>query len=345
MKRALLIAGILVLAFLVWPTRLDPVSYEPPQPRPVTPNQALAAAERLAEGAARGPEDAVFGPDGRLYAGMEDGAIERLTAEGKLERVAATGGRPLGLRFAPSGDLIIADAKKGLLAMSPDGKLRTLATEAAGVKFGFTDDLDVATDGTVYFSDASSKFGYGEDRLDILEGRGHGRLLAYDPRTGTTRVLLDGLAFANGVALSRDQSFVLVNETGRYRIQRYWLQGPKQGTADIFIDNLPGFPDGVASNRQGTFWVALFTVRNSQMDQMHPYPFLKRLFAKLPAGLLPQPQDYGYVLGLDETGKLIADLQDPTGRRLRQVTNVEERDGFLYLGTLHDPWIGKVRLP
>lgn len=345
MKRALLAAGVLLLLFLVWPSRLDPVAYDPPAARTVTPNQALAAAERLAEGAARGPEDAVFGPDGRLYAGMEDGAIERLTAEGKLERVASTAGRPLGLRFAPSGDLIIADAKQGLLAMTPDGKLRTLATEAGGVKFGFTDDLDVASDGTVYLSDASAKFGYGEDRLDILEGRGNGRLLRYDPRTGRTDTLLDRLAFANGVALAQDESFVLVNETGKYRILRYWLKGPKQGTSDLFADNLPGFPDGVSSNRRGTFWVALFTVRNPQMDQMHPYPFLKRVFAKLPAGLLPQPQDYGYVLGLDESGKVVADLQDPSGRRLRQVTNVEERDGYLYLGTLHDRWIGKVRRP
>ncbi len=69
--------------------------------------------------------------------------------------------------------------------------------------------------------------------------------------------------FANGVALSENEDFVLVCESARYRITRFWLSGPNKGSSDVFVDNLPGFPDGVSSDNRGTFWVALFTVRNA----------------------------------------------------------------------------------
>src|ERR1051325_755241 len=109
-------------------------------------------------------------------------------------------------------------------------------------------DLDVAADGTIYFTDGSSKFALANYKADILEHQGNGRLLAYDPKTKTTRTLMKDLCFANGVAVSPDQSFLLVVETGKYRIHRYWLNGPKQGQSEIFIKNLPGFPDGISSN-------------------------------------------------------------------------------------------------
>ena len=73
------------------------------------------------------------------------------------ETLADTGGRPLGLAWAPDGSLVIADAAKGLLAMRQDGSLRTLSTAADGQALGFADDVDVAADGTIYFSDASTR--------------------------------------------------------------------------------------------------------------------------------------------------------------------------------------------
>ncbi len=157
-------------------------------------------------------------------------------------------------------------------------------------------------------------------------------------------MLLSDLYFANGVALSRKEDFVLVNETYRYRITRYWLTGPKSGTSDIFLDNVPGFPDGVSSNRRGTFWVALFTVRNPVMDRLHPHPWLKKQLSKLPRSLWPKPQPYGMVLAVDESGRIVRSLQDPTGQRVPQVTSAEEVDGFLYLGNLNRDWIGRLAL-
>ena len=357
MRRKLWLLALAVLAALgAWlaasPSPIDAVANRlPPAPRlegPLAPNDRLLHAERLAYGQLSGPEDVALDEAGRIYAGLSDGRIVRVTVppEGPetVETFASTGGRPLGLGFDARGRLLVADARRGLLAFDPAGQATVLAAEAAGLPLGFTNDLEIAGDGTVYFSDASSRFGYGEHVLDLLEGRPHGRLLAYEPATGAVRVLLGNLHFANGVALSPREDYVLVAETYLHRITRYWLAGPRAGTAEVFADNLPGFPDGVDGDRRGTFWVALFTVRNPAADWLQPRPWAKSLLAKLPRSLWPRPKPYGLVLALDEAGRIRDSLHDPTGRWLPEITSAQPAGGWLYLGTLEHPWLGRYRL-
>jgi sugar lactone lactonase YvrE len=288
---------------------------------------------------------------GRLYTGLEDGRIIRITGGDTIDTVADTGGRPLGVAFSRAGRLagrlIVADARRGLLAVDvagdgDGGGVEILSTEAGGVRFGFTDHLDVASDGIIYFTDASSAYGYGDHLHDLLEARPHGRFLAYDPATGETAVLMDGLHFANGVALAAGEDFVLVNETYRYRIHRYWLKGPRRGSSEILIENLPGFPDNLARASNGNFWVCLFTVRNPMMDRLHPHPLLKRLLAKLPRFVWPGPKPYGLIVEIDPTGGYVRSLHDPTGETLKEITGAVEHDGHLYLGSLHGDRIGKI---
>jgi len=349
---ALALVGGLVVAFVLARGPIDPASYDPPQPPPMAgalaPNELLREAQRIADGKVAGPEDVAVDGEGRIYAGLADGRIVRVTLgeDGgeSLETFASTGGRPLGLHFDAAGHLVVADAVKGLLRVAPDGSVTPLATKAEGLDFRFTDDVDVASDGSIYFSDASWRFGHESYLYDLLEARPYGRLLRWDPATGTTEVLLRDLYFANGVALSADESFVLVNETYRYRITRYWLEGERAGTSDVFIDNLPGFPDGVSGNRRGTFWVALFTVRNPVVDRLHPSVFAKRQLAKLPRFLWPRPEPYGLVVGLDETGRVVRSFHDPTGERVSQVTSAEEVGSFLYLGNLALDYMSRIRL-
>jgi sugar lactone lactonase YvrE len=305
----------------------------------------LKNAQLLAQGKIDGPEDVAVDAQGRVYGGTQDGKIMRISPDGSMETFAVTHGRPLGLHFDAAGHLIVCDTYKGLLRIDPAGAITVLATEAEGVPFKFTDDVDIASDGIIYFSDASDTFPQSEYLFDLLEARPHGRLLRYEPSTGQVSVLLKGLYFANGVALSQKEDFVLVNETYRYRIKRYWLKGPKAGTSDIFIDNLPGFPDGVSANRRGTFWVALYTIRKDLMDLIHPFPFLKRLLSKTPKALWPKPRPYGLVLALNEKGQIVQSLQELTGEHLKEITSAEEHQGYLYLGSLHNDRIGKYRLP
>jgi len=342
----------LTVYLLAVPAPIDAAAYRQPADAgmhgPFAPNAALRAARIVGAGRLAGAEDVAVDSGGRLYTGTADGKIVRVTlspdGNDRLETLATTGGRPLGLRFGPDGHtLFVADAKKGLLALdaadadAAAGGVRTLATAAGGVPFRFTNDLDVAPDGTVYFSDASDRFGVDEYLYDLLEARPHGRLLVYQP-DGSVRTLLAGLYFANGVALAGDGSFVLVDETYRSRIRRYWLAGPRRGTSDVFVDGLPGFPDNLARDpATGRFWVALYTVRNRALDFLHPRPLLKNQLAKLPRFLWPKPEPYGMVCEIDAAGRLLRSLQDPGGERVTGVTSVEPREGRLYLGSLYGP--------
>src|SRR5262249_7675423 len=141
------------------------------------PNNLLSRTEWLAKGIATGPEAIAIDSAGRVYTGTRDGRVLRLSHEGdSVETLVNTGGRPLGVAFDRQGNVIVADAIKGLLAISPQKGMTVLAKEQGGVRFGLVDDVDVAEDGTIYFSDASSKFSLQELRADFLEHRPNGRL-------------------------------------------------------------------------------------------------------------------------------------------------------------------------
>ncbi|NQD94386.1 SMP-30/gluconolactonase/LRE family protein [Pseudomonas sp. CrR25] len=330
------------------PSPIDPLAWQAPPAPAMTgtlePNDTLMKAELLGKGQLQGPEDSAVDGQGRVYSGQQDGRIVRIDANGNLETFADTGGRPLGMDFDAAGRLIVADAYKGLLAIDAQGQIEVLAREADGVPFKFTDDLDIARDGTIYFSDASSRFEQPDYLLDLLEARPHGRLLSHDPASGETRVLLNDLYFANGVALSAAEDFVLVNETYRYRITRYWLKGAKAGSHDIFIDNLPGLPDNLQGDRTGTFWIALPTPRKADADFLHRHPWLKAQLAKLPRALWPKAIPYGFAIAVNEQGEIVQSLHDTSGSHLRMVTSVKPVGDYLYLGSLENDRIGKLKI-
>lgn len=349
LRRCLALLLLCGIFFLLWPSPIDPLAWRPPAAPALAgvtaPNTALAAAERLLENQVEGPESPILDRQGRVYAGLADGRIVRMEpAGGRLENVADTGGRPLALEFSGAGDLIVCDAVRGLLSVDTAGQVIELSKGAGGVPFRFTDDLDIARDGRIYFSDASSRWGHETYLYDLLEARPYGRLLRYDPASRETELLLGGLYFANGVALSPDEDYVLVNETYRYRITRLWLKGPKAGSSEIFADNLPGIPDGIAASGRGTYWVAMYTVRNAAADALQPSPFLKRQLAKLPKFFWPKPAPHGMALELDASGAILRTFQDAGGERVPHVTAVYERDGWLYLGNLHEHYLSRFRL-
>lgn len=346
----IILIALFAIYLLLAPSAIDPVAYQvepaPPATGAIAPNNALESAEIIAHGLVDGPEDVDVDAEGRIYGGTNDGKVVRVLPDGTVETFATTGGRPLGMDFDPQGNLVVCDGIKGLLSIDPAGTVTTLvAADDPAVKLGFTDDVDVTDEGVSYFSDASDKFGVGQYMFDLLEGRPHGRLLRYDPATKVTTVLLDKLYFANGVAVAPQKDYVLVNETYRYRVTRYWLAGPDAGKAEVFADNLPGFPDGISTSPRGTYWVAIFTVRNSSAEFMAPHPWLRSALTKLPAAVWPKPEPYGYILELDEHGKILRTLQDPTGEHVSVITSVHEKDGMLYLGTLLNNWIARIKVP
>jgi sugar lactone lactonase YvrE len=349
LRAVALIAALIVLYFLFWPVSIAPTTWTPPLAPTLSgkyeSNSRLAGVERLDSGG-NAPEDVALDTQGRIYGGLDDGRIVRLRADGTHpENFANTQGRPLGLIFDRSGNLIVADAIKGLLSVNPNGAVSVLSTQANSVPFLCTNDVDVAADGTIYFTDASRKFPLSTFTADVLEHGPNGRFLAYDPKSKTTRVVLDNLHFANGVAVSPDQSFVLVVDTGEYRVLRVWLRGPKQGQSDIFIDNLPGFPDGILSNGRDKFWLALVTPRDVVLDKLLPHPFLRKVVARLPKFLQPTPKRFSFVLGLDLNGQVVANLQNGSKDCFAEIANVVERNGMLYFGSIGEGAIGRIALP
>lgn len=350
-KLVLIVLALLAGYLLFWPVPVNPVAWQAPKAPeltgPYAPNQALASVEKHGVDVGTGPEDVAIDPLGQLYVGYDDGRIVRFDANGgQPQELANTGGRPLGLDFDPAGNLVIADGYKGLLRMDMAGNLTVLATEADGLPFGFTDDVDVAADGMIYFSDASSRFGPAKKaRDDIIEHGGHGRLLQFDPERGITRTLLDGLQFANGVAMCPEDACVLVTQTGSYNIIRYWLTGEKAGSHDVLLDNLPGIPDGISGNGRGQYWLALFTPRNALLDWMSDKPFLRKMAWRLPDMLQPQPAAHAFVLGLDQNGNVTHNLQHLGPDSFHPITSVEEYGDRLFLGSLTQPAFASLPLP
>lgn len=69
-------------------------------------------------------------------------------------------GRPLGLRFhRETGELFIADAYYGLMAVGESGGVATsLAREAGGDPVHFANDLDIHMNGSIFFTDTSTRY-------------------------------------------------------------------------------------------------------------------------------------------------------------------------------------------
>lgn len=306
----------------------------------------------------------------------------RPSSEGKV--FATTNGRPLGLAFGPAppaskthrqpagtspadqaaaragrthsapapadttgrGTLYVADAEQGLLAINRDGEVSVLATAADGKALASTNDVAVAADGQIYFTDASSRWGRPDYRTAILEHHGDGRLLRYDPNSGQTTVLMHGLQYANGVALAADDRYILVAESGAYRLQRYWLKGPLAGQSEVFIDHLPGFPDGVDADRNGPgFWIALFAPRSPILDATAPHPWLRQIIYRLPRWAQPDPARQGHILRVDGNGHTTVNLIADGVDAYAPVTSVAATDQWLYLGSLEEQAIGRIPQP
>ena len=130
------------------------------------------------------------------------------------------------MRFDRYGiNLIVADAYYGLLEVNPRARtVNTLVPPTPGINgkpFRFVNDLDIARDGTIYFTDSSTKWQRCQVPHIMFEGEATGRLMAYHPKTGDMEVLMEGLHFANGVQLSPEGDHVLVAETTMSRIMKW----------------------------------------------------------------------------------------------------------------------------
>lgn len=346
-KRILVLLVLVAGYLLFWPIPIDAVAWRPGvAPYPVTfeAEQVLGVAEVLASGVGHGPEDVTLGPDGNFYTGLQDGRILKFRGF-QWQEFVDTGGRPLGMQFDRAGNLIVADAFRGLLLVAPDGSMTVLASEVDGVPMKFVDDLDIAADGTIWFTDASTRFDQRHWRLDMMEGRATGRLLSFDPATGDTTVRLDGLMFANGVALGPDDEYVLVNETWLRRIKRLWIKGPRAGESDIFVAGLPGYPDNLSFDGKDLFWIALPSPQQPKYERLANKPLLREILMRLPETFRKvELPPIGWVLAISPEGKVKYSLKDSSGR-CYTITSANDLHGSLLMGSIEMDHVCRLSLP
>lgn len=362
---------------LAWPIPVDPVAWKAPTDAgytgPHQTNTRLQALRQIPLGEGQlGPEHMVA-HEGWVYTGLSNGDVIRVNARDETRQlVLNTGGRPLGLDMDDQGRLLVADAMKGLLRVTGQGAEAQVETLLSAVAhpvpadpIRYADAVEVGPGGTLWLTDASRRFGakasggtFEASVLDILEHSCTGRLIAQDPVTLQARVALQGLCFPNGLAFSGDGKRLFLSETGTYRILAIDLarlslvrtfdghtgvptveQALQQGAVSVLIDNLPGYPDNLTRGEGGRIWVGLTKPRSPVIDAADRHPLLRSITLRLPRALWPVPKAHGHLIAFDESGRIVADLQDPSGA-YPETTAATETAGKLFVQSLHAHSIG-----
>lgn len=351
---AFALAGLAYLFF--WPVPIDPVAWE------ATPsegyvgvfavNDRLASLERHELMGRHGPEDAIIGADGALYIATGEGDVLRRAPSGEMSVYATTGGRPLGIETAPDGAIWVADAYLGLMRLS-DGEAELVSTETSdGAPIRYANSFDFAPDGAIWLSDASTKFGAKASGgtlqgsyLEIFEHGRTGRIIRFDPATGEAETKLTGISFANGVAMGASGAWLLFVETGETAVRRLWIDGPREGQVEDVLTNLPGFPDNIKRDRDGGFLLGLVSKRAPAADMLAPYPVLRKVVQRLPAGVRPKAVSHGFIIRLTPEGEVDEVWQDPSGAYPLTTGAVRDADGALWVTSLSADWLARLPAP
>lgn len=319
-------------------------------------NNAISRTDYIGLGELEGPEDVILDRDDHLYCGTRHGEIVRFFAPDytRSEVFAHIGGFPLGLAFDKKGNLLSCVGAMGLYSISPDREVTRLSAETRrswtsvqdDARLRDPNDLDIAADGKIYFTDSTKRYDAHDWTLDSIENRATGRLLVYDPATGETKTLLDGYRYTNGVCMAHDGKSLFFAESWACRVHRYWLEGPKAGTAECVIRDMPGYPDNINRASDGTYWMAWLGMRTPSFDLSLRHPgFRKRMTRRLPQDdwLFPNINTGG-VVKFDDTGRIIGTLGDMTGQSHPMVTSMREHKGWLYIGGIFNNRIGRFKL-
>ncbi|MEM7035747.1 MAG: SMP-30/gluconolactonase/LRE family protein [Bacteroidota bacterium] len=358
MKKYRIAFHVFPLLLLLNSCAIQPLAWKP-QPKPAFENtfalnEKLTRAEKINLLGYYGAEEFAVDTEGNLYCGVHrsesdfsSGAILKISPENKVEVFMETEKWVTGLQFDAKGQLIALMNGRGLVRIHADKTIETLLShtpDGRPIKMGT--GLKIASDGKIYFANMSTTHETDMKYVNrlILEMRPTGGLYCFDPATGLTTTLSEGNYFGNGIALSEDESFLLLTETSRYRVLRYWLKGEKRGTSEVFMDNLPGFPNNIVRRENGNFWIGFTTKRNDQLDKVHDKPGMKKFVYGLPSFLQPKPERFGMVMEIDPMGEVVRALYDPQGETVAEAGAILEWKGHLYLGGDVVSYVSRVKL-
>lgn len=189
-----------------------------------------------------------------------------------------------------------------------------------------------------------------------MSGDRTGRLIRYDPNTKQMTTLLSNLAFANGVVLSQNGDYLLVVETARCRILRYWLNDTStthksRDNYEVFAERLPGFPDNIKRSPRGGFWVGLNTKHSKLTEFAMSNAWLGRAALGLPVDWMKvhsvwaKYKGNGMAVRLSEGSGVISEVfEGKHGNKWISISEVEERDGTLWVGSVNTPFAGMYKI-
>ncbi len=323
---------------------------------PFEQNDKLRDVTLIGLGRIEAPEDVILDRNDNLYAGSRHGDIIRFFAPDyeRMEVYAHIGGQPLGMAFDRDDNLYVCIGGMGLYRITPDRKIekatdetnRSIYSVNDDSRLRLADDLDIADDGRIFFSEATVRYEMHEWPVDGLEARGNGRIICYDPKTNTTRTVLRGLKFPNGIAIASDGQSILFAETFGCSIKRHWFDGPKTGKVETVLDNLPGYPDNINLASDGNYWLAVVGMRSPALDLAWKMPgFRKRMGKRVPIDEWLFPNiNTGCVIKFNERGEILDALWDLRGENHPMITSMREHRGYLYLGGIANNRIGRYKL-
>lgn len=323
---------------------------------PYALNDKLREVTPIGLGEIDGPEDVILDEADDVYAGTRTGDIVRFLAPDhkQHEVFAHVGGRPLGMAFAKDGALLCCIGGMGLYRIGKDREITKLTDETNRTRLSviddsrlkLADDLDIAPDGRVFFSEATIRYEMHQWPVDCLESRGNGRIVCYDPNRNTTRTVLRNLVFPNGICMTGDGVSFMFAETWGCRVSRYYFDGPNAGAVERVIPDLPGYPDNINRASDGTYWLALVGMRTPSLDLALKMPGFRRRMARrvAPDEWLYPNINSGCVLRFDDAGRILDVMWDLGGENHPMITSMREHKGYLYIGGILNNRIGKLPL-
>ncbi|KAI8102276.1 hypothetical protein M9435_005882 [Picochlorum sp. BPE23] len=336
----------------------------------VVDEEVMKGSMKLFQGSIKGPESVhvlrngsaiVLDRYGHVYVSESDSS--------ELKIFSYIGpGRPLGYTVVSHGGkslLVVCNSLVGVEALDLESRELVILTSSVQefgnvVPITYANDIDVdEEEGILYFSDSTTGIPPGLNRMNFydtmksyvlssLSGKPTGKLLSYNLNTGVTEILMKDLFFANGVALSLEKDFVLVAETSFLRIKKYHLVGPKAGTSEVFIENLPGYPDGITRGPDGNFYVALLFCPMQMHLLMAKAPQSVRWLLSWVAPIYtPLPPKVGAVMKISSAGKVLRIYVDREGHTLYGISGLffSKETNKLYMGHLSHDFISVMQLP
>jgi sugar lactone lactonase YvrE len=182
--------------------------------------------------------------DGRLW--ISDVHAYRLVTvdSSTTEVVCEVPGRPAGSGFLPDGTLLLATALDRRLNVWDGLELRTVAEVPAT---GLLNDMVVSPDGRAWFGDTGFRLGVEDPRP--------GRIFTYTVAEGP-KIAAEDVWFPNGMVITGSE--LVVNESTADRTSVFEILPDGTLRRDRVLVEPGPFPDGLAMDTDGSYWIALF---------------------------------------------------------------------------------------